>query len=276
MLLPQFPHRFGTGTGALFVLDRSEVEAFLGGTLAGPLTPRLLPLDAPGLYAQFPGYEGFESIAFDGERVYLTVEASPAGEMMGWIVQGHVEPDLSVLHIDTASAVAIPPQASINNLTDEAIVLWGSGENASLLTLYEANGRLVNPNPVAHRFATDLMPLAPLPLAPVEYRITDATPADADDRFWAINYFYPGDIHLTADRDPLLGLLLRALPQVERLVEFQIKESGISFAPSPPIYLQLLTADARNWEGIVRLADRGFLLITDTHPRTILAFVAFP
>jgi len=31
--------------------------------------------------------------------------------------------------------------------------------------------------------------------------------------------------------------------------------------------------DARNWEGIVRLDNRGFLLATDKFPTTILGFV---
>jgi hypothetical protein len=32
----------------------------------------------------------------------------------------------------------------------------------------------------------------------------------------------------------------------------------------------------RNWEGIVRLDERGFLLMTDEDPDTILAFVPRP
>lgn len=276
VLLPQYPTRFGRGDGALFVLERAEIEAFVDGVNAEPLTPRLLPINAPSLRTHFRGYQGLESIVFDGEKVYLTVETKPTSEMMGWILTGRVEPDLSLLHIDVASAREIPPQTDINNLTDEAIVLWGKGEDATLLTLYEANGRLVNPQPVAHRFAADLTALAFLPLSSVEYRITDATSVDEDGRFWAINYFYPGDVKLKADSDPLLHRIVANLSQVERLVEFQISDERVHFANTSPVYLQLLEADARNWEGIVRLGDRGFLLVTDTHPRTILAFVAKP
>ncbi|MBX3051702.1 MAG: hypothetical protein KF753_09530 [Caldilineaceae bacterium] len=276
VLLPQYPGRFATGDGALFVLDRAEIEAFVEGALPGPLTPRPLPVDAPGLRAQFPGYEGFESIVFDGERVYLTVESWTARGMLGWIVAGRVEPDLNLLHIDVTSAVAIAPQADLGNMTDEAIVLWDDEKGTSLLTIYEANGLLVNPQPVTHRFATDLSPLASLPLPHVEYRITDATPADEKGNFWAINYFYPGDVKLKPSSDALPRLVLNNLPHVERLVEFQVTDKGIRFSGAPPVYLQLLETDARNWEGIVRLDERGFLLVTDTHPRTILAFVAKP
>lgn len=276
VLLPQYPGRFAAGDGALFVLDRAEIEAFVDGTHPGPLTPRPLPLDAPGLRAAFPGYEGFEAIAFAGDRVYLTVESSPPGGMVGWIVAGEVEPDLSRLLLDVASAVAIAPQADLSNMSDEAIVLWRRDEGITLHTIYEANGRQVNPAPVAHRFDAELAPLAPLPFAPIEYRITDATPADAEGRFWAINYFWPGDVKLKPGSDPLLQLLVSALPHVERLVEFQITTDAVAFTSTPPLYLELLESDARNWEGIARLGERGFLLITDTHPRTILAYVERP
>jgi hypothetical protein len=30
---------------------------------------------------------------------------------------------------------------------------------------------------------------------------------------------------------------------------------------------------SRNWEGLARLDKKGFLMIVDEHPRTILAFV---
>lgn len=273
VLLPQFPNRFGAKDGMLFVLERAEIEDFVAGQIPGPLTPRPLPISAPGLWAQIPGFEGFESIVFDGERVYLTAEASPADGMLGWLLTGRVESDLSVLRIDPASAVPIPPQADLSNMSDEALVLSGSGDEAILLTIYEANGRLVNRSPVAHRFTARLTPLADLPFPAIEYRITDATPADETGRFWAVNYFYPGDVKLKPGKDSLLRLLVRSLPQVERLVELQITEKGIHFTQSPPIYLELLDADARNWEGIARLGERGFLLVTDYHPRTILAYV---
>lgn len=276
VLLPQYPGRFAAGDGALFVLDRAEITAFVSGENPGPLTPRPLPLDAPGLRAAFPGYEGFEAIAFAGDRVYLTVESSPPGGMVGWIVAGRVEPDQSRLFIDVESAVSIEPQADLGNMSDEAIVLWQHEEGVTLHTIYEANGRQVNPAPLLHRFDAELTPLTPLPFPSIEYRITDATPADGDGRFWAINYFWPGDIKLKPDSDPLLRLLVSSLPHVERLVEFQLGADGVTFAGAPPVYLELLESDARNWEGIVRLGDRGFLLITDTHPRTILAYVERP
>ena len=67
-----------------------------------------------------------------------------------------------------------------------------------------------------------LQPLEAPPFPPMEYRITDATPLDANGRFWAINYFFPGDELLIPAADPLAeqygeGPTHQARVQVERL-----------------------------------------------------------
>ena len=50
---------------------------------------------------------------------------------------------------------------------------------------------------------------------------------------------------------------------------------GIVLTETPPIQLEL-GPESRNWEGLVRLEDRGFLLMTDKFPGTILGFVGVP
>ncbi len=64
---------------------------------------------------------------------------------------------------------------------------------------------------------------------------------------------------------------------VERQVELQLPADGqgsITLTGAPPIQLKLAEGQvARNWEGLVRLDGRGFLLATDSFPETILAFV---
>jgi hypothetical protein len=58
---------------------------------------------------------------------------------------------------------------------------------------------------------------------------------------------------------------------VERIIAYEIKDNRLEFADRKPIYLQL-EKESRNWEGIVRFED-GFIIATDKHPRTIIAFV---
>ena len=46
------------------------------------------------------GFEGFEAIAFDGQDVYLTLEADTKDGMRGYLVQGEIMLDLSEIVID--------------------------------------------------------------------------------------------------------------------------------------------------------------------------------
>ena len=120
----------------------------------------------------------------------------------------------------------------------------------------------------------------PIELGHVEYRITDATSVDRNGRFWAANYYYEGDCWET-DSCPMrerfgVGRTHRGRRTVERLVELQLTSTGIGCTDTPPVELELEAGPGRNWEGIVRYTDRGFLVVTDKHPASMLAFVPFP
>ena len=106
--------------------------------------------------------------------------------------------------------------------------------------------------------------------------MTDATAVDENGRFWIINYFYPGDKELQTDNDDWRegswGATHLIYDQVERLIELQWTNEGITFTRTPAMLLELPDDEARNWEGLVRF-NEGFLLATDKFPTTILAYV---
>src|SRR5690606_5943816 len=123
-----------------------------------------------------------------GNRAFLTIEAEAGEQMMGYLVAGTLAPDLSALQLDLQQMAEIAPQSSWRDLTDEA--LFVAGEEVG--TLYESNSLLVNVSPKAHRFRPDdLQPLGTYRFPYLDYRITDATALDADQRFWGINVYYP-------------------------------------------------------------------------------------
>ena len=197
---------------------------------------------------------------------------------MGYLVSGQISPALERINLEPARLAPIPPQTSLKNYSDEALLAFGS----RLISIYEINGAALNPHPIAHLFDLSLQLQDTLAFPTVEFRITDATPADEFGRFWAINYFYPGDEELRPLTDPLLiqygeGASHTRSDAVERLIEFQFSEAGIIFSDSPPIQLELQSGDQpRNWEAISRLEGVGFLLASDRYPGTILGFVQFP
>lgn len=278
ILLPQYPtFSSAPGDGAVYALAKADLLAYLDGATTGPLEPFPIPFLAPGLAEEINGFEGYEAIVFLGDQVFLTIEASPDGGMKGYLVSGTMAPDFSGLTLNTAIVPEIEIRGDEPNKSDESLVVAGE----TIVTIYEVNGRAINASPVAHLFDTDLTPTGTMPFPQVEYRITDATALDNRGRFWAINYFFPGDKDLRAESDPLAerhgkGPTHARYEAVERLVEFRYIDSGIDLADTPPIQLELLPSVARNWEGLVRLDDRGFLLVTDLFPDTILGFVALP
>lgn len=285
ILLPQYPNRFDDtedaiqSDGAVFALAKEDILAFLEGESATPLTPRAIPLIAAHIQER-RDYQGFEAIAFAGNQAFLTVETGAGSHMMGYLASGILAPDLSSLTLADPRWSEIPPQATLDNMSDEALLVAGQ----RIVTLYEANGPAVNPHPVAHLFDLEKRPQGTIPFPNIEYRITDATPPDETGRFWAINYFYPGDTKLKPGTDPLAarygeGPTHAQNVTVERLVEFQFTEDGIALTDTPPLQLSLLGGDqARNWEALARLESngkRGFLIATDKFPETILAYVPY-
>jgi hypothetical protein len=285
ILVPQHPDfAIKEGDGAVFALPKADLLAFLDGIRAGPLEPIPVPFVAPGLAAQIDGFEGYEAITFLGDQAFLTIEARDtrsARGMMGYLVSGRIAPDLGSLVLNTATWAEVASQPKMGNKSDEALLVAGD----KLVTIYEVNGAAINASPVAHLFDLLLAPSGTIPFPNIEYRITDATALDDEGRFWAINYFFPGDMKLRPARDPLAerfgqGPTHAKFETVERLLEFEFSESGIGLVDRPPIQLELadtfIGGLGRNWEGLVRLDDRGFLLVTDLFPDTILAFVPVP
>jgi hypothetical protein len=273
ILLPQYPDRFGgDDVEVVFSIPESQLEDYLMDKTGEPIQPIQVPFDSLGFSDLISGFEGFEAVAFHDDVFFITVEARMDDGMIGYLIKGRVEGDCARLVLDPDTYVAIETQADLSNMSDETIILYQD----KVYTIYEANGTNVNPQPTAHVFDLSLKPLGEISLPNIEYRLTDATVVDEEGRFWAINYYFPGDTKLKPAEDQIalaygMGTTHQYADAVERLVAFEFSEEGIQLAGLPPMYLAL-EGDTKNWEGIVRFGE-GFLLVTDEYPTTILAFI---
>jgi hypothetical protein len=194
---------------------------------------------------------------------------------MGYLVSGTISSDLSEIRIDTSHVIEIQPAVQMDNRTDEALVVTQD----KLLTFFEINGAELNPQPAAHVFGMDLTPQGTISFPSLEYRVTDATLAPDGD-IWVINYIAPKDADVYPISDPLLekygnGGVPNRNRQVERLVKLHLTDTGLTLVDQPPVEIPLIN-NPRNWEGLVLLDDRGFLLVTDKSPNTMLGFVPMP
>lgn len=277
VLLPQFPDdKEGNREPNLFAITKDElILAAKDPSLE--LTVRDVPIVNSDLRSVIKGYEGFESILFVGQDVYLTIESRAGNPMMGYLIRGEVTGDLESITLDPESLVELQPLSKERNATFEAMTFW----NGSLYIIYEHNSRKNVAQPVAYQYSLDLEFQRQIPFPLIDFRVTDATISDPSGLFWVVNYFYPGDTHLAVEQDALVleygeGKTHAASEPVERLVQLQIEADQISRVDQAPIYLQLLDYNiARNWEGVVLLDDLGFLLISDSFPGSLLGFCPF-
>jgi hypothetical protein len=280
VIVPQHPERLSGGDRLYFYkISRAEILARLDSAQTAPIVPERLEVAARGLPHLLAGFDGLEAVAVRGDRVYVTVEAAEDSGSVGYLVAGAIAGDLASLRLDLSRLVRIPGPRHLPNMSCESLVVAGD----RLLAVHEANGVRVNPDPRACVFDLDLNFLVAVAMPSVEYRVTDATEVDADGRFWVINYFYPPEKPLLDPAsDPELsrygqGQTHGDCQAVERLLEFRYDGQQVTRTETPPLLLRL-RADrvCRNWEALVRLDERGFLLMTDRYPRTLLAFVPLP
>ncbi len=289
-----FIYRERDNVGMFFALDKEDILDYLAAENPEPLTPRPVPLygrdivDAVGGYAV--AFDGFESAAFVtglgyfvDDMIYLTIEADTVNPddptMRGYVVSGRVRTDsrgnLRGIDLNMDRFIEIPRQTDFNNMSYESMFV----ADGKLVVIYEANGVNVNAEPVAYTVDLQTGELATVPFPNVEYRITDVTMPDENGVFWAINYFFVGEDFLANDEDPIfatygMGASQAEFDGFERLVSFQFTGDAIELVDAAPIQL-LMTEESRgrNWEGIARLDDMGFLVVTDKWPQTILGFV---
>jgi hypothetical protein len=243
LLLPQYPD------GCLPALERSQLHrAVRNGT---PLQPSRIPFDDSAVRSRIRGYEGYEAIAVAGERFFGLVEARPLfGGMKGYLVRGRIGKRGIV--VERMREITLPH--NISNYAFEAMTVTPE----KVYLLYEANG--IGEKPFAYALSHDLKSLESVPMEPVPYRITDLT-ALHNTRAWALNSFWIGDREkLKAGKHGNLG----------RIIELEWTPSGIR-CTGRGILLNS-GGVSYNWEGIVRFG-RGFIVITDTHPGTVIRYV---
>ena len=255
--------------GYLFMVKKNEIQKQLS-LQKGSIKPMKTIFNTPDYSKSIPGFDGFEAITFYENSVYVTIEADENGEMVGYIAWGNIDPISYEITILEKNIQKISTPIQIDNLSYESIIRH---EN-NLLLLYEANGSSLRKDPYQLLISLNDFSSKKIKGPNIEYRITDATKV-RKNKFWAINYYWPGDKkNLKPSLDKLSKNKKTNSDQtIERLVEFKIKRNSISLTRKKPINLILEEGNSRNWEAIVRFGESGFLIATDKYPRMILAYI---
>lgn len=243
VLLPQYPK------DSLPVLERADLHQALRAPRL--LHPRTLPFDDAKIRHQLAGYEGYEAIAFEGDRFYALVEGRLLfGGMRGYLVTGRA--DSSGIVAETCLPLPLPEDVS--NYAFEALTL---GPEA-VYVLYEANG--IAKTPFAYAVSRDLATVTKIPIAAIPFRVTDLTALEGG-RAWALNTFWTGDRK---------KLQVQQRENFAQLLELEVGRRGIH--PTGRTLEINRGGPSYNWEGITAF-EKGVIIITDTYPATIMRYL---
>ena len=263
ILLPQYPEE------VIYSIPKNKIIQFID-SCKSTITPNELYWDTNNIEKGIKGFEGFESIAFDDKQIYVTIEAEHGNQNCGYLVKGTLN-DCGI-KLDGGSLQELQTPVTLRNMTFETIIAAGE----SIISIYEVNAKNINKNPFYYEFDRNLEMHSKKPFPYTYFRITDATELDSLNRFWAINYFWPGDFELLNPDIDFKSIDKKDIKPVEQLLEFELRKDSIIRTKTPPLEIKLSEfGDSRNWEGLVRLNDIGFLIVTDKFPGSILAFLPY-
>ncbi|WKZ68733.1 MAG: hypothetical protein QY331_12305 [Melioribacteraceae bacterium] len=279
ILLPQFPYLFGDGlTGSIYYIPKERILRTINSKSQIPLTSYKIELEAFGLEKFNQWGSGYEGIIFNGDDVYFVLE-SFGTETESYVVKGEMNFAEKRIKVDANTLIKINNPNLLPNLSNEAITFF----NDNVYAIHEINGENISSASTSSKFTSNLILQESIHFPTIEYRITDATEVEPDSTFWAINYLWPGEINLIKPINDSIfvksgvGITHKNSFSVERLIQFKITSTGIKLMDTSPIYIELESSrSSRNWEGLVKLDEIGFLIVTDKFPRTILGFVKYP
>lgn len=260
-------------TDHLFIISKIQIKEYFLSNNPKAIIPKKIKLISPNYQSLIEGFDGFEAIAFKDDNVILSIEVkTKENNMTGYIAWGTCNSSTNELYFEKQSLKEVTTPIQIKNMAFESIVVH---KNNAIL-LYEANGINLQKNVEHSKVSLDDYSLSKIDGFNIEYRITDATTLDSDNKFWCINYFWPGEKDkLKPGKDIYLekGSSNHSLESIERIIELEIKDEMISMSSSEPIQLFSKSDASRNWEGIVRYEKDSFLIVTDKYPRMILGLV---
>ncbi|MDO9019260.1 MAG: hypothetical protein Q8S73_03820 [Deltaproteobacteria bacterium] len=257
----------------LYRIPGARLRAWIDGRDRAPITPERVPIDLLDLAAD-PDYQGFEAIDFDGDRAALVVERGDQDRMSGLLVTARLDPARGLVLDRDALTLDVPLRS--DNHAFEAL----TRVDGAWLALFEANG--MNTSCASTALRVEGREARAVAVEAIPYRVTDASAVDASRQFWVTQYSYRevgdtaecertiravGCFSEAVDCDPRGG----AARSVERLLE--LRDDGVSVRATGRVIRLAREERGRNWEGLVRLDDKGFLLVTDEWPSTVLGYV---
>lgn len=266
--------------GYAFAIKKTEIDSRIDKSDTTAIKPQKIKFNTPNYKNTIPGFDSFEAIAFRGYEVYVTIEIKFDNSMSCLLARGHIDNRSLEITIPEQTLTTLDVPSYVDNMSFESLVL----NKDRIIALFEANGDSLVDNPYALSINLSGKDINKHKMSSINYRIADATKVDDKNRFWAINYFFPGDKKTLKPSTDILsakygnGLTHSLSRRVERLIEYKIENNKVVLTKSPPIEIKLEgKKTSRKWEAIARYENKGFLLATDKYPKpyTLFAYIPF-
>ena len=266
--------------GYVFAIKKTELDLRISGNDTTTIFPEQIKFNTPNYKELVPGFDSFEAIAFRGYEVYLTIEIRFVDSMSCLLARGHIDEKTLEITVPEQNLTVIDVPTFVDNMSYESLVV----DKNRVIAIFEANGDSLIKAPYALSINSSANDIKKYPLSSINYRIADATRIDKNNRFWVINYFFPGDRKVLKPSNDILASRYGNGPshsrssRVERLVEYEIKNEKVSLTKSAPIEIELEgEKTSRKWEALARYGNEGFLIATDKYPKphTLLAFLPY-
>ena len=267
--------------GYVFCINKQLLDLKINNNDTTKIIPKKIKFNTPNYKQIIPGFDSFESIAFRGYEVYITIEIKFPDSMSCVLVRGHIDEKSLEITIPEQTLTTLDVPTYVDNLSYETLVI----KDDQIYALFETYGSNLIPKPYAFSVGISGNEIKKYPISNINYRITDATKIDQYNKFWVINYFFPRDKKSLnpSDNDILVkkygqGPTHSVSDRVERIVEYKINNNNIVLTNSPHIEIELDGEKiSRNWEALARYENKGFLIATDKYPKpnTILAYIPF-
>ena len=264
--------------GYVFAIKKTELDSRINNNDTTTIFPEQIKFNTPNYKELLPGFDSFEAIAFRGYEVYLTIEIRFVDSMSCLLARGHIDEKTLEITVPEQNLTVIDVPTFVDNMSYESLVV----DKNRVIAIFEANGDSLIKAPYALSINSSANDIKKYPLSSINYRIADATKIDKNNRFWVINYFFPGDLKVLKPSNDILASKYGNGPshsrsnRVERLIEYEIKNGKISLTKSAPIEIELEgEKTSRKWEALARYGNEGFLIATDKYPKphTLLAFL---
>ena len=95
--------------GYLFMLSKNEIEDHISSKKSS-LKPKKTIFKTPDYSKFILGFDGFEALTFDGNDVYITIEAEQDGMMVGYLAWGSINPNTYEINIVEKIFKKLKPQ----------------------------------------------------------------------------------------------------------------------------------------------------------------------